>query len=170
MDASDCEFAEWDKIGKEHAQKGKSQKEFRNLFNECNEYGIKADRELYRTGWNVGIKDFCTIKNGYEFGKNHSYDGICPKELEKSFLKGYELGREINAIKSKMRMKEHDKSMNELTLNSKERKELRGEITPDELKELNNAKEKDKIIKSELKTLSAKLKKLDSKHKSTLKI
>lgn len=170
MDATDCEFADWKILGIEDGAKGKSNEIFRDKFNECNKYGIKADREKYMLGWNQGIKQFCTTRNGFEYGKKHEYKQTCPKELERQFLKGYKYGNKIREQRMYIGRLESEKYKHEKYVKDYEKRERRGEKPDISLTDYNEAKEKVLYYEKLLKVESKKFIEMKEKYNKEFKI
>lgn len=116
MTKDDCSNANWKKYGYQSAMQGEDIKHLQNLNLQCSDYGIKANKKLYNKGRKLGLKKYCTYKNGEKLGRNqHAYKNICPKNLEKAFLKGYSIGElhykleqkeeEILHLKNKLKRK-----------------------------------------------------------------
>ena len=164
MDATDCEFANWEEIGKIDAIEGKSTEDFRDKFNKCNKYGIKADRKKYLLGWNNGIKEFCTTINGYHFGKENVYKNTCPKELEKKFLIGYKYGVEVREQRVYLGRLERGKTAHERHVRDYEISMRRGEKPVFSESEYNKSKEKIKYYNKLLEKESQKYLELKEKY------
>ena len=56
--------------------------------------GHPADIEAYEAGRAEGLREYCTVENGYQVARQgRSYRDVCPPDLETGFLQGYEQGR-----------------------------------------------------------------------------
>ena len=94
MSKKDCETANWQSKGYSDAINGETANKFANYKNNCSEHGIKPDLDKYAKGRAMGLKKFCTYKNGYRFGlQGGYYKDICPATIETEFFKGYTLGK-----------------------------------------------------------------------------
>lgn len=99
LDEGECRRGNWKELGENNGRDGK------NLYNAhmkaCKEYGILPDPKLYRTGFREGVKSYCTPENGLKVGiAGESYNKVCPRSLERKFLKKYNLGKKIHNIQS----------------------------------------------------------------------
>ena len=99
MSKEDCTDANWGKLGYKAATKGEPNSHLEDVSQQCMEYGIRPDRKKYFRGRNAGLKKFCTYESGRDYGYHGNYyRGICPKKLEKDFLRGYKFGKQELAL------------------------------------------------------------------------
>ena len=71
----------------------------------CVDLTKKSNREQYNTGWQKGIKDFCSYASGYKFGlKGGEYQNTCRKADEDVFFRAYSMG--LKEYKAEQRQKE----------------------------------------------------------------
>jgi len=104
MSKEECQTANWIEKGKIDGFEGRSNQRFSAYHKDCMKHGIVPNLEEYEKGRQLGLKSFCTMKNGEEFGRTgKSYLGVCPDDLEPSFLKGYNLGKKQYEIDQKER-------------------------------------------------------------------
>lgn len=104
MDVAECRTADWRAIGYEDGVQGAGPGYFGERRKACAEHGITADFDTYMAGRAEGLVQFCSPHNGYSLGtRGYSYTGICPAELEDSFLSahadGYGLYQRHAALK-----------------------------------------------------------------------
>jgi hypothetical protein len=87
MGAEECRTADWRAIGHEDGVQGQSAAYFGTRRKACAEHGVMADFDAYLAGRAAGLAHFCRPQNGYHLGvQGHPYAGVCPAELEPSFL------------------------------------------------------------------------------------
>ena len=56
----------------------------------CAKAGITPDQTAYFTGYDVGIRQFCTPQNGLRFGRSGgNYENSCPADLHSGFSRPY---------------------------------------------------------------------------------
>lgn len=96
----DCLDGNWSGIGFNDATAGlKSGSQFRAHTTACSKHKIAPNIALYKTGYQKGLVQFCTITNGYKRGASKSkYYGVCPLATQKSFLKGYLAGLDTATV------------------------------------------------------------------------
>jgi hypothetical protein len=82
-----CYVADWEVFGFKSAEKGEV---FKNQSLNCSTFGISVNTQSYKTGYDLGLTQYCTAGNGRTLGAvGHEYLGICPNRLEADFLDGY---------------------------------------------------------------------------------
>lgn len=113
-----CLNADWQTIGFEDGTRGILEQRIGDHRKACAEYGVTPDLKLYRLGHEQGLKSFCTPHNGFQRGQNgSSYNGVCPPELEESFLVGFRAGRELHQVSREISHMERDIASAEKRLN-----------------------------------------------------
>lgn len=96
LSKNECLTADWATIGYEDGIQGKSQSRIGQHRKACADYDVSPDLSAYQRGHAEGVILFCTPHNGYNKGKQgNDYPTICPTNVEASFRKGYEAGREV---------------------------------------------------------------------------
>lgn len=114
----DCQKANWLEKGKSDALRGFSEPRHERYRKDCSEHGLGVDSKKYISGYNTGLKLYCTYRNGYKLGKkgygSHPY---CEK-TSSDFKKGLADARA--EIKKAKAMKEERKRLRAqlLTLNN----------------------------------------------------
>jgi len=104
MNEKECLNADWRAIGFEDGVNGAKLSRVGQHREACAEYGVKPNLDAYNTGRDEGLKSYCRPHNGYRVGvKGGSYYDVCPAALEKDFLQGYNAGRNIYKLESKIR-------------------------------------------------------------------
>jgi hypothetical protein len=100
MNESECQFADWEDIGRRDAQSGHVRQYFSEHASACSEFGINADQAAYQRGWDQGIELFCTPENGWQRGINgQGYNNSCPQISAAAFRQAYTLGRDLHAAR-----------------------------------------------------------------------
>ncbi len=90
-----CANSDWYRFGVNDGTLGVPSSERGSLFAECAEFGHPVDAAAYQAGRAEGLKEYCTVENGYQVGYNgRRYQQICPADLEPDFLQGYAQGRD----------------------------------------------------------------------------
>ena len=96
LNESECRNADWFMIGIEDGTAGKLPSHVGQHRKACAKHDITPDLFAYRSGHAEGVKQYCTEARGFETGRNgHTYNGVCPPELEDGFLAGYGIGRKF---------------------------------------------------------------------------
>ncbi len=108
LDKSECENADWQIIGLEDGAEGKTPSYIGEHRSACAQHDITPDYSAYKTGYDAGLKQYCTATNGFLIGEEgNEYKGVCPPELEQPFIRGYNHGHEIYNVKSDIRSVEY---------------------------------------------------------------
>jgi hypothetical protein len=135
MDSDDCVNANWRALGMQDGARGNTLTKMESRAKACQKYGIAANREEYRQGYQQGIAQFCQEPEGYEYGaKKRQYRYVCPAKLEPSFLKGYVKGLNwaIDTLDDDIREAELDIKSAKLDLrsakNDKEREKAQSKV------------------------------------------
>jgi len=157
--------ADWQLIGREDGAKGRDAAYLGNHRKSCAEYGIVPDLSKYNKGYEEGLNIYCDEYNGFKQGEQGAdYKGVCPSHLEHDFLVGYNKGREIYLLKSRInqakasvRTNEHEMEELDKDIKSLEDSLVSDETTSDTRRELlEDLKEKQEergSLENESKTL-----------------
>ncbi len=77
--------------------------EAHNDFERCG-VALQSVRNEYIKGYNEGVERYCTKTGGFQSGlQGDAYQGICPEELEESFLVGYRAGADLFSADADLR-------------------------------------------------------------------
>ncbi len=91
----ECPDTDWRIKGVIAGTSGLSVDEAQDNFERCG-VGLQSVRNEYIKGYNEGIESYCTKTRGFNIGlQGDTYHGICPEELEESFLVGYHVGADL---------------------------------------------------------------------------
>ena len=89
----DCLVTDWFETGRMDGMYGKPRTAFHDRAKSCLVHGIKADRQAYYQGHDIGLKSYCTEPKGFELGRQGlAYQSICPLQIEEDFRTGYDNG------------------------------------------------------------------------------
>lgn len=90
-----CPETDWHVKGVIAGTSGLSVDEASNDFERCG-VAQQSARNEYIKGYNEGIESYCTKTKGFKAGlEGNTYEGVCPANLEESFLSGYQAGFEL---------------------------------------------------------------------------
>jgi len=97
LSEKECLTADWESIGYRDGSRGYDAGRVADHGEACAEVGVEPDRNEYEAGRVRGLELFCTGSNGVRIGRQGgSYSGVCPADLEPGFLRGYDIGRNLN--------------------------------------------------------------------------
>ncbi|MES0371756.1 MAG: DUF2799 domain-containing protein [Mariprofundaceae bacterium] len=93
MSKKECINADWHTIGFTDGSRGVHYTNLSKHRKSCIKYEIIPDEDAYHSGWDQGIRSYCTTDNGYRAGRaGKAYQNICPSDVEANFLSGWEQG------------------------------------------------------------------------------
>lgn len=114
LNKNECLTADWYQIGYEDGARGYADTRIASHREACAKHGITPVFRDYQDGYEEGVIRFCTASNGFVQGKRgYNYGGICPSGLEASFLDGYEAGKQIYSVTSKISSLNSEQRRNE---------------------------------------------------------
>ncbi len=88
-------MADWRAIGYEDGLRGRASSQISEHRQACAKHGVVPNQSAYRTGYQEGVREYCTPEKGFERGKRgSSYSGFCPEDLQQGFLEGYQHGKD----------------------------------------------------------------------------
>ena len=97
MSKQDCLEGNWREAGNNDAVRGHpSSSRLASRIIVCQKHGAAPNKVDYLLGYKVGIQHYCQPERGLIAGSNnHTYRGICPTELEPSYLQHYISGLKV---------------------------------------------------------------------------
>ena len=102
LSKKDCETMNWQQKGKDDGAAGTAKTAFIKYQRMCSEHHVITDQRSYEKGHAEGLKSFCTYDSGYDYGRaNEEYAGVCPKEAEADFIRGYRIGKKEHELKAR---------------------------------------------------------------------
>ncbi|HIF9389428.1 TPA: DUF2799 domain-containing protein [Photobacterium damselae] len=139
MNENECRTANWYSLDYTDGMNGSDMaNSLSNRSSACAEYNVAVNFNQYKSGYEQGVVAFCTESNGYYVASNgYNYRGICPKNLENQFLKGYQQGRKLNQlrqqaseIKDQLDQAEFDNNYQQSEIKRLKNKLIYDELTP----------------------------------------
>ncbi len=90
-----CANTDWQRYGVNDGRLGIPSSDRGNLIADCAKLGRPVDVTAYQAGRAEGLREYCTVENGYQVGySGQRYQSVCPPSLETDFLQGYAKGRD----------------------------------------------------------------------------
>jgi len=88
-----CIAGSWESLGYEDGREGESRGAFNKIAKTCAKYDITANAADYRTGYENGIRQYCSYDKGYDHGTSgKSVKTECREINSTPYLDGYNLG------------------------------------------------------------------------------
>lgn len=101
LNEAECQTSNWRDLGQRNGQQGKASSFIVEHEKACARYGIPVDGTAWRAGWEVGIREYCTPRNGLQVGREgKSYAQSCPADMAPAFLRTYAAGKRVYDAKS----------------------------------------------------------------------
>ena len=95
-----CGDRDWGKFGTETAMAGKSVRMIDTYREQCVSGFSQVNLDDYLDSYSRALINYCTYDNGYAHGSNDKKSSnICPQEIEKLYVKGYEDGQRDRFVK-----------------------------------------------------------------------
>lgn len=91
-----CKAGDWASIGYRDGSSGIRSTQILTHQEACGEFGIVPDKTAYLSGWDAGVREFCTSERGFSLGERGArLNSVCQGDLKDSFATAYEAGREL---------------------------------------------------------------------------
>lgn len=91
-----CNEANWQVIGEYDGRNGKKRESIKDYQKKCHDVGVDVDTVKYLSGYEKGIRMFCTYETAYELGLGGKEVKVnCPSGFEKNFKRGYRAGKQL---------------------------------------------------------------------------
>lgn len=103
MSAQECLSTDWRTVGYEDGVNGFAGDRIGRYRNACSEHGVTPDLNQYQSGRDEGLREFCKPANGFRVGaRGAGYGGVCPADLDESFVDAYQSGRQLYTLRSRV--------------------------------------------------------------------
>lgn len=134
MSRDECASADWRQTGYKDGGDGRPRSRIEEHARACAQAGIGVDRMAYFSGYDQGLRYYCTPANGLRVGREgRSYADVCPPDLAPGFLEPYRYGREIYQTRSRIDALERNRRDREQKLQKSqsddERRRYRSELS-----------------------------------------
>lgn len=159
MSKEECLSADWYQVGYDDGRDGKERKQIEYITESCAKAGVIPDRELYFSGRDDGIREYCSPRHAFSLGVNGSYyHGVCPPETAAVFESYYREGKRIYTARQHLKDLETERHKLEQELEAartdRDRKNIRDGLEAlDE--RLRNARDRLRFIEYESRLIPA---------------
>ena len=93
MNKDQCQLANWQALGFQQGNQGKSMARFNTYQQDCAKHQIKADFNAFKTGHEQGLQTYCNFDQGLNTGKQgKDYNAVCPRSQFPTYEEGYRSG------------------------------------------------------------------------------
>lgn len=91
-----CRAGDWQTIGYRDGAAGVDSARLLKHQEACGEYAIVPDRNLYLTGWQQGVRNYCTADNGFQQGLHgRALNRVCRADLRAAYASAHADGRQL---------------------------------------------------------------------------
>lgn len=78
LSEEECQYSDWELLGRQDGIDGADVSKFQTYVRECGRYGTPPDPVAWQTGWEEGLKTFCTPGGIYAAGiRGRGNAGLC---------------------------------------------------------------------------------------------
>lgn len=96
LNEQQCATVNWGQLGQEDGMAGRPVSYVQQHEKACSKHGLPVNQSEWRTGWDVGIRVYCTPANALREGREgRYYANSCPPELAYEFQTAYDLGKRL---------------------------------------------------------------------------
>lgn len=103
LDENQCRAVDWNTLGTKDGEQGRSADYIGQHRKACERHKLPVDEQSWRSGWERGIRAYCTPENGLFVGRGgQSYTNSCPTELKAGFEEAYRVARTLRDAESRL--------------------------------------------------------------------
>lgn len=96
LNKSECQTVDWEQLGLQNGQSGKPESYIAEHQKACAEYKLPVDTAKWETGWQKGIRNYCTPANGLAVGQQGRTDAsMCPPDQTQQFSYYNQIGARV---------------------------------------------------------------------------
>lgn len=105
MTVSECQVADWGRVGFKDAAQGVSESRLSAYIEDCGKVGIRPNPQAYRQGWDAGIVRFCTAANGWREGvQGNGNASVCQgQQGYEMFARSLDAGLQVHRASERLR-------------------------------------------------------------------
>lgn len=106
MEPDQCRAADWLRVGQSDGERGDSPGRIAQYTEDCTKVGIRPDAGRYRQGWDLGITNFCTARNGWRAGttgQSGKANACTGQAGDAAFSRYFDAGRQLYDTRERMR-------------------------------------------------------------------
>ncbi|WP_295811846.1 DUF2799 domain-containing protein [uncultured Nitratireductor sp.] len=101
LNESECESVNWSELGRNDGAAGRNISHVQQHRKACAKFDLPVDENAWRTGWEEGIRRYCTPQNGLSKGRDgRSYANSCPSDVAAGFESAYRVGKRVHDARS----------------------------------------------------------------------
>ncbi|MGX5175298.1 DUF2799 domain-containing protein [Aliikangiella sp. IMCC44653] len=103
MSEGQCHTANWYQVGFDDGYLAKGSR-IDAHYDACSEYNITVNQAQYHQGYEQGLRNYCTSRNGWRRGTEGTpYSNFCQADLEGDFFNAYAAGADYFRLQLEMK-------------------------------------------------------------------
>jgi hypothetical protein len=96
LNKEQCTTVNWGQLGREDGTAGRPTAYVQHHEKACSKHKLPVNRAEWQTGWDAGIRAYCTPANALREGSaGHYYANSCPSDLAADFQTPYHIGKRL---------------------------------------------------------------------------
>jgi hypothetical protein len=96
LNEAECQTVSWQTLGQQDGAQGRATTYIGRHQEACSKHGLPIDTVAWQSGWEQGIRQYCTPDNALNRGRNgQSGENNCPADLSAGFSNAYQVGRAV---------------------------------------------------------------------------
>lgn len=96
LNEEECRSVDWAQLGQQDGASGKSGSHIQEHRRACGEHKLPVDESQWQTGWEQGIRLYCTPENGLLQGRQgRYYPNSCPIDVKTGFESSYAVAKAL---------------------------------------------------------------------------
>lgn len=101
LNEEQCQVVDWQQLGESDGTRGFPVTYVGQHQEACTKHGISVDAASWQTGWERGIRTYCTPANGLNVGRTGGTNrNACPADMALAFNEAYTVGRRVYNARS----------------------------------------------------------------------
>lgn len=109
LNEAECQTGDWHTIGYEDGAQGRLPEYLSNHREACAEFGIAPNLELYLSGRELGLLEYCTPQRAYTLGRNgRTLANVCPAAQRATLSAANAHGQEYHRLTREISRLEQD--------------------------------------------------------------
>lgn len=102
LDEGQCQVVDWQQLGESDGSRGQPSIYLAEHQKACARFEIPVDAASWQSGWERGIRSYCTPANGLAQGRSGSvYRNSCPADQASAFAEAHRVGRAVHDARSR---------------------------------------------------------------------
>ncbi|QBK30254.1 DUF2799 domain-containing protein [Roseitalea porphyridii] len=102
LNEEQCQVVDWQQLGQSDGAQGQPSTYIARHQEACTRFGITVNAAAWQSGWESGIRSYCTPSNGLSVGLSGGVNrNACPADLAARFNEAYRVGDAVHDARSR---------------------------------------------------------------------